>query len=151
MPDQITEKCTGCTLCTRYCPTQAIHGERKQRHTIDPHLCIECHACGRVCNFGAVQDRNGQPVTRIKPALWQQPTWDYSACVACNICVQACPTGVIGRLSPNGSKKKHAYPFLENRKGCIGCGFCASSCPVGAITMEAPEAQAEPTPNTAIA
>ncbi len=48
------EKCTGCTLCAKVCPTDAITGERKKRHTIDQALCTRCGACRTVCKFDAV-------------------------------------------------------------------------------------------------
>ena len=50
----INDKCTGCTLCARKCPTKAIAGELKQQHTIDQELCIKCGKCHEVCKFGAV-------------------------------------------------------------------------------------------------
>ena len=50
----ITDKCTGCTLCSRKCPTGAITGERKERHVIDQEKCIKCGRCEEACNFGAV-------------------------------------------------------------------------------------------------
>lgn len=43
------EACTGCTLCLRACPTNAITGERKQPHVIDQELCIKCGKCYTVC------------------------------------------------------------------------------------------------------
>ncbi|MBD3349567.1 MAG: NADH-quinone oxidoreductase subunit NuoF [Candidatus Eisenbacteria bacterium] len=48
------EKCTGCTLCARVCPTGAASGEKKQPHTIDQELCTKCDACRRACKFDAV-------------------------------------------------------------------------------------------------
>jgi NADH:ubiquinone oxidoreductase subunit F (NADH-binding)/(2Fe-2S) ferredoxin len=46
--------CTGCMVCARNCPTNAITGERRQLHVIDPDTCIRCGICMQVCNFNAV-------------------------------------------------------------------------------------------------
>ena len=48
------DKCTGCSLCRRNCPTKAITGQAKQPHTVDPDKCIGCGACLESCNFAAV-------------------------------------------------------------------------------------------------
>ena len=45
----IPEKCVGCTLCKRVCPTDAISGEVKQVHVIDQEKCIKCDACMDAC------------------------------------------------------------------------------------------------------
>jgi NADH:ubiquinone oxidoreductase subunit F (NADH-binding)/(2Fe-2S) ferredoxin/NAD-dependent dihydropyrimidine dehydrogenase PreA subunit len=50
----IPEICTGCTVCARNCPVEAIHGERRAVHQIDPETCIRCGICMQVCNFNAV-------------------------------------------------------------------------------------------------
>jgi len=51
----IDETCTGCRLCIKACPTEAISGELKQLHIIDQEECIQCGACFQVCNIGSVR------------------------------------------------------------------------------------------------
>jgi ferredoxin len=48
------ETCTGCRLCSKNCPQDAITGEAKQAHTINQDKCIKCGVCLDVCKFGAV-------------------------------------------------------------------------------------------------
>ena len=50
----IPEKCKGCTLCARICPTNAISGTVKNPHVIDQDTCIKCGACIEKCKFGAI-------------------------------------------------------------------------------------------------
>ncbi|MCD8043918.1 MAG: NADH-quinone oxidoreductase subunit NuoF [Tannerellaceae bacterium] len=52
------DTCTGCMLCSRACPANAIRGERKSPHVIDPTTCIRCGACLDKCKFGAVSPLN---------------------------------------------------------------------------------------------
>ncbi|NLI89017.1 MAG: NADH-quinone oxidoreductase subunit NuoF [Epulopiscium sp.] len=51
---KITDACTGCTLCTRVCPTDAIDGKLKELHVIDQEKCIKCGACMDRCKFKAI-------------------------------------------------------------------------------------------------
>lgn len=48
------EKCNGCTLCARHCPSGAVQGEKKQPHTINQDLCTKCGICYGICKFDAV-------------------------------------------------------------------------------------------------
>lgn len=49
------DKCKGCTLCSRKCPTGAISGELREVFVIDQEKCIKCGNCAAVCRFDAVE------------------------------------------------------------------------------------------------
>lgn len=51
------EKCTGCGMCLKTCPEEAISGEKKKPHKILQDRCIKCGACYDVCKFGAIIKR----------------------------------------------------------------------------------------------
>ncbi|MBF0445837.1 MAG: 4Fe-4S binding protein, partial [Magnetococcales bacterium] len=52
----IQKDCTGCSICERYCPVDAIEGELKKPDTwvIDQQACINCGMCVEVCNPDAI-------------------------------------------------------------------------------------------------
>jgi NADH-quinone oxidoreductase subunit F len=50
----IAENCTGCTVCAKKCPTDAIRGERKGVHFIEQDKCIKCGVCYSRCKFEAI-------------------------------------------------------------------------------------------------
>jgi NADH-quinone oxidoreductase subunit F len=56
----IPEKCTGCTLCARVCPTKAAHGDRKKPHVIDRETCVKCGLCAEACRFDAIEISTGR-------------------------------------------------------------------------------------------
>jgi NADH-quinone oxidoreductase subunit F len=55
----IPDKCTGCTLCAKVCPTKAARGERKKVHDIDQGACIRCGLCVDACGFDAIEVLTG--------------------------------------------------------------------------------------------
>ncbi|MBU1937790.1 SLBB domain-containing protein, partial [bacterium] len=50
----IEENCTGCVVCKRACPVDAIEGEKNIVHKIDSDICTRCGICLAVCKFDAI-------------------------------------------------------------------------------------------------
>ncbi len=48
------EACTGCEICKKSCPQDAIKGERKADHIIEQDKCIQCKICLGSCPFDAI-------------------------------------------------------------------------------------------------
>ena len=73
----INEKCTGCHVCFKPCPTNAIVGESKKLHYIIQDKCIQCGACYQVCKYDAinrVKRGSGEPIqTRAKENWKSKP------------------------------------------------------------------------------
>jgi len=56
----IEEKCPGCGLCLKGCPTEAITFMGKKKPVkLDKSKCIKCGACYDVCNLDAVKIETG--------------------------------------------------------------------------------------------
>ena len=48
-------KCVGCTMCKKVCEYDAIEGEVKQIHKVDPEKCVGCGKCYHECKFDAIE------------------------------------------------------------------------------------------------
>jgi Na+-translocating ferredoxin:NAD+ oxidoreductase RNF subunit RnfB len=50
----VAELCTGCMVCARNCPVDAISGAKGEPHVISSEVCTRCGVCKSLCNFEAV-------------------------------------------------------------------------------------------------
>ena len=58
------EKCVGCLVCFKKCPTHAIEGENKSIHVIDQESCTHCGTCFYACppKIGAIRRVGDEPI-----------------------------------------------------------------------------------------
>ena len=52
---EITDDCTGCTLCAQHCPADAIPMTPYEIHVIDDEVCTRCDTCRVTCPEGAIR------------------------------------------------------------------------------------------------
>jgi len=56
----VSDACTGCDLCTRVCPTQALvaeENEEEYRLSFIPARCLGCDVCVKACPVQAIETR----------------------------------------------------------------------------------------------
>ena len=52
-------RCNGCGLCVAVCPHAVFRLERKRAVLADRGACMECGACAKNCEMGAITVRSG--------------------------------------------------------------------------------------------
>ncbi len=53
------DKCAGCGRCVEVCPRGVFEMPEKRAIVRDRDLCMECGACARNCDFGAITVNSG--------------------------------------------------------------------------------------------
>jgi electron transport complex protein RnfB len=127
----IVETCIGCTACTNRCPTEAISGERKRLHVIDPELCVDCGACGVVCPAQAIYDHRGELTVLLKKSERPIALVDAPSCTGCDKCAEHCPFDCLHLGAGTGATRFGVMRVDEAK--CTGCRECERACPYDAI------------------
>lgn len=100
-----TNQCTGCTVCTSVCPTDAVKtfvGIDSCNSVIDETLCIKCNKCEKICP-------QNNPALKIKPISWYQG-WANDELVR-------------QEASSGGLATAIALAFVKNGGVCCSCVF----------------------------
>jgi len=129
----IIETCIGCTACINRCPTDAISGERKALHVIDPDLCIDCGACGVVCPAEAIYDTFGNLTEMLKKNQRPYAFVDEKACTGCDKCGERCPFDCLHLEEVNDPQSPYFSMMTVDEAKCTGCRECEKACPYDAI------------------
>ena len=137
MAHTITELCSGCGLCAKKCPVEAIGGVPNTQHVIYAELCIDCGICGNLCPKSAVMGPDGQPVAKKKLAQRPKAIVDVELCSGCEACAAVCPEACIAMQPYSDLDDRQFFPVaVVTEKRCIGCGLCETVCIKEAVTVE---------------
>lgn len=128
MAYRIEPNCVGCTICAQKCPTDAISGETKKLHVIDPVLCIDCGVCTSYCPVEqCIFDEHGFSAAKIKPNVRPIAVVYLDRCSGCQDCVDICPERcLVMQTSQNGVF--YSFSSMANAKACTGCRECERIC-----------------------
>ncbi len=148
-----TEKCNGCTLCSRKCKASCINA---RNHRIDYSRCVSCMDCVGTCKHDALHYR--LRTKRLKPKAANDPGSRVDerqidaarrsfltgvGVLAATSVVRAQEKKVDGGLAVIADKKipRRTTPIVppgaqglrHMAQRCTGCQLCVSVCPNGVL------------------
>ena len=106
----------------------------------DPHKCILCRRCVRVCNDRQVNhtlNLSGRGIDTVVGMPFNELFID-SNCVSCGNCVSVCPTGA---LATKASKNYRSWELAKTR---TTCSYCAVGCQMDLLVKKGKVVGVEP-------
>jgi NADH-quinone oxidoreductase subunit I len=152
-PGLIFDKCIGCGICMKVCPTRCIElvevedlkkeegkpGQMVKRPRVNVGRCMMCGYCAEYCPTKAMivtQDYEISAYTR-EDMIYDPYRLQYPGVPGNEVhIIEVLPSelkkaGVV----PRENTENKDIPVLEDKK-CISCSRCAKDCPVEAIVMK---------------
>jgi len=141
------DKCIGCQICARKCPTQAI-SMVQGKAVINPEKCIQCGLCARACPVQAIVtdtltvtvtnvDADDETADTLETVLKPVPEPERKP--------EPKPEPEIIESVPRQQGQQAAQTntlstYAMQATHCVGCEVCTHQCPVQAISMQAGKA-----------
>ncbi|HUK86065.1 MAG TPA: NADH-quinone oxidoreductase subunit NuoF [Terriglobales bacterium] len=75
------DKCPGCMLCLKNCPSGAVKGESKHVHVIDQAVCTKCGECLEICppKVAAIRKVTGKEARELRSLEAPIPVKEWRA------------------------------------------------------------------------
>jgi len=141
-------KCTGCGMCAKACPLEAISIGPVQeiiegkieapKILVDADKCVVCPVCSSVCMFGALTYTVSAEFYPGAPRIRGSIRIDENECVPCRICEKVCPLDAI-KIELEVPKKEDLVIYekeeawgkgeiIIDKEKCVYCGLCEELC-----------------------
>jgi len=150
-PGLVFDKCIGCGICMRLCPTRCIdmvevddlkceegkEPAKVKRPRVNVGRCMMCGYCAEYCpTKSMVVTPEFELASFTREEMIYDPyrlQWDAVPGNEVHI-LEVLPSELGKNVAPRESTENREVPVLEEKK-CISCQRCAKVCPTDAVAM----------------
>ena len=150
-PGLVFDKCIGCGICMRVCPTRCIdlvevddlkkvEGEevkKVKRPRVNVGRCMMCGYCAEYCPTDAMIVTHDYELATYnrEDAIFDPYKLQYESRPGLEVHInEVLPSELDKGVAPRRRTEHKDLPLLEDKK-CISCSRCAKDCPVDAVKM----------------